>query len=290
MKLYIRTRTAILLATTGALLVTLAATAQPASSHTVGHTIDHDQARLSSPAGSVWASTYEFLSSGTVQISLRAITERAGVHQGCVSSRVTFVYADGGLGMQDSPRVCAKGAPYSTDVETMFRSSATRDLVRYAVQLLSSSGPTTTPRVDTSSPYFIGDAPDSLGTSTRLDRDTLEGPLGDGSSIRATGDFAITTISTSSGTARNVTGQVAGEYAWPSYQGAGPSSRNVAVVWYYADGTHSVTELGQIHAGMAPRKMLATSDPRRDLESFDVGLPGSGWGWPQLHHFGDYED
>ena len=87
-----------------------------------------------------------------------------------------------------------------------------------------------------------------------------------------------------------MTGQVAGEYTWPSIAGVAPSSRNVAVVRYYVDGTYSVTELGQIYTGMAPRKMSATSDPRRDLASFDVGLPGSGWGWPQLHSFGDEED
>ena len=291
MKLAIRTRTATLLAATGALLTAFTATALPANAaEPVSHLIDTDVVDVSAGSGKVHGVTFESLYDGYVQMSLRAITERAAAHQGCVSTRVTYIYSDGTIGMQDSPRVCDKGTSYSTWVETRFKSSPTRDIVRYAVQLMAAWGPTGTLTVESTSTQFIGDAPDSLGSSARLDRDQLDPDWSGGSSFRGTADFAITTIPTSTGTVRNVTGQVAGVYAWPSNTGIGSSSRDVQIVWNYADGTYSVTQLGRIYAGMAPRKVLATSDPRRDLVSFDAGLPGWSWGYPKLTYFGDEED
>lgn len=291
MKLDLRTRTATLLAATGALLTGLAATAVPAHADVVvSHYIDLDDVTVAASSGKVYGRTFEALNQGYVTMSLRAITERAAAQQGCVSSRLTYIYADGTIGMQYSPRVCVKGTTNSTQVETMFRSAPTKDLVRYVVQLQTASGPTTTVTTVATSTQFIGDAPESLGTSARLDRDPLARDWTDGSSFRGVADFGITSNATSAGTTRNVTGQVSGEYTWSSQTGSGSSSRAIAVTWYYTDGTSSTTQLGQIYAGMAPRKVLATSDPRRDLVSVDAHLWGSSWGWPSVTYFGDEED
>lgn len=288
MKLDTRTRTATLLAASGALLTAFNATALAAhaSEPVLWHDIDTDVVDVSTDSGRVHGVTYETVHEGYVQISLHATTERASALRGCVSTRVTYIYADSTFGMQDSPRVCDKGTSYSTVVDTQFRSSATRDIVRYAVQLMAASGPTTTPTVQSTTTQFIGDAPDSLGTSARLDRDQLAPDWSDGHSFRGTADFAITAVATSNGTARNVTGQISGVYTWPTYTGFGDSFRDVYIVWNYADGSNSVSNLGRIYAGMAPRKVLAASDPRRDVVSFDAGI-GYSWGYPKLTYFGD---
>ena len=170
MKLDLRTRTATLLAATGAVLTAFTATALPAhAAEPTSHMIDTDAVMLSAISGNVHGVTFLSLWDNHVGMSLRTITERATAFQGCVSTRLTYIYADGSIGMEDSPRVCTK----TTQVEKIFHSSATQDLVRYAVQLQTASTPTGALTTVTSSGQYVGDAPDSLGTSARLERAVL---------------------------------------------------------------------------------------------------------------------
>jgi hypothetical protein len=88
---------------------------------------------------------------------------------GCRAVRAIFTYAGGATSTVTSPRVCLELGTYRSTVS--LRSDDSRQVVRYAVQLLSSTDSTSALVVKAGNTEFVGDAPDSFGNESRLDHD-----------------------------------------------------------------------------------------------------------------------
>jgi hypothetical protein len=118
-----------------------------------------------------------YLRDSNVQLWVQAHLHRPSAQAGCRAVRVRFTYAGGSTSTTPvSARVCREHAVTDLDVE--LRSSTSKDLVSYAVELMQATDDAATMTKISSSSQIVGDAPDSLGTPERLDHDTHRGMVG----------------------------------------------------------------------------------------------------------------
>ncbi len=123
----------------------------------------------------VVASSY--LRDGNVQALVKVHLYKPAALSGCRAAQALFTYADGTTATTaPSARVCKEHAVTDRDVE--LRSSTSKDLVSYRVDLLTATDDDAPMTTMVGRIQVVGDAPDSFGTAERLDHDTHRAVLG----------------------------------------------------------------------------------------------------------------
>jgi hypothetical protein len=256
------------LASTLALAVSMAAgliLGGPTPAHAVGFTtsailVDADTVVISDPA-----SPARFSGTGTtkfdrnfVRVIVSGIFQRATATPGCRATRVIFTYADGSTTEVTSPRLCKE---FNTvRVDPVFWSHDDRSVVKYAVQMLSSADSTAPLTVIAGNTEFVGDAPDSLGTATRLDHDThqlvITASGRTATMFQGSTDFYLQRhdVSSAGFTWWTTRARVTGTLNWSDLITG--SEAYVSVTWYYSDGSQSSVLSDKVVRGVTPTKSV----------------------------------
>ena len=145
--------------------------------------LDSDHVVVRDPmttANSFTTDAVAHLDRGTIRVGMYGTLVRSTSSPGCKAARAVFTYADGSTSKATSARVCKEFNTYL--LRPSLFSDSSRQVVRYAVQLLTSADSTAPLTVIAGNTEYVGDAPDSTGTATRLDHDinvaTIQGGFG----------------------------------------------------------------------------------------------------------------
>ena len=125
----------------------------------------------------------------------------------------------------------------TTTLDVTLRSSTSKDLVKYAVQLLTATADDAPVSVVATSNHLVGDAPDSYGTTVRLDHDTHR-VAKDGKTLFAgSANWYLNkhTVESAGFSWWNVRARVTGTLVWNDLM-PGTKAR-LWVTWTYTDGS-----------------------------------------------------
>ena len=210
-------------------------------------------------ANSITADAYAHLRDGTIHVGLSSTLVRSTSSPGCLAARVIFTYADGATSRVTSPRLCKVFGTYLS--RPSFSSDRSRHVVRYAVQLLTSTDPTADLFVIAGSTHFVGDAPDSLGTATRLDHDThlvtMPGSYGrQDTMFQGSTDYFLQKheVTSAGFTWFNARARVTGTLTWSDLITG--TEAYLSVHWTYADGSTSSTISAKVVRGSLPSRTI----------------------------------
>lgn len=257
------------LASTLALAVSMAAglvLAGTTPAHAVAFTasailVDSDSVVISDPA-----SPARFSGTGTtkfdrnyVRVIVSGIFQRSTTTPGCRATRAIFTYADGSTTEVTSPRLCKEFD--TVRVDPVFWSHDDRSVVKYAVQMLSSADSTAPLTVIAGSTEFVGDAPDSLGTATRLDHDTHQLIMSNSgrsaTMFQGSTDFFLQRhdVSSAGFTWWTTRAKVTGTLTWSDLIAG--SEAYLSVTWYYSDGSQSSVLSEKVVRGVKPSQTVS---------------------------------
>lgn len=283
---------------TAGLLTAALATAAPlaapagASDWSVGsHRIDEDYVRVSAPDNSahvIDSHAMSFHRSGRVQAQLHGGVHRATTAPGCRSARVVFVFADETRETsRESARACSQYGVTYKDID--IHPTKSKDVVRYAVQLLRSTDISAPAAVIAGTTYLVGDSPDSYGTAARLDHDAFE-MVHAGQRVFTEGasNWWIQREDVAGVSMRFARGRVSGMLVRPT--GLGGQKAWLRVVWTHADGS-TKTQMSGVVTSATPRVWVnLSSDRYKEAVSVELkvitDLPASTA--PMVTRFGDY--
>lgn len=166
-------RTPLAAITTLAAFITTLALAGPAQAALSGDAvyIETDDIVLTESTGptTFTGSGTAHLDGGTVQVGVGGQLVKNSSAPGCRAMRAIFTYAGGSTSTVTSPRICLELGTYRLSVN--LRSDDSRQVVRYAAQLLTATDSTSPLSVRSGTTQYVGDAPDSYGNESRLDHD-----------------------------------------------------------------------------------------------------------------------
>lgn len=192
---------------------------------------------LSSPEyGRVVASSY--LRDDNVQALVKVHLSKPAAAPGCRAARVLFTYADGKTETTPpSARVCKEHSLTDRDVE--LRSSTSKDLVSYRVELLTASDDAAPMAPMIGRSEIVGDAPDSVGTAERLDHDTHRAVLGTRTLLTGSANWFLQkhTIDMAGFSWWTSRARVVGTVVWDD--GLMGNKAYLYARWTYADGSNS---------------------------------------------------
>jgi hypothetical protein len=247
--------------TLGASLLVAGAVAGPAhaADFSAGQfKIDTDSINVvSSSNGSTAGTVSEFHAGGFIRAQYLGTVHRISTGAPCVFVRVIFTYADGTTSSRDSLRACnGELSDRSVDIQSL----ATRDLVRYRVELRTAVDSTSTGVAVNGVTNFVNNAPDSLGTASQLDVDRLV--------ARKSTTTLFDGTSRNSLTSGSVRSNVTGTLTWSDVM---PGTRATAQVkWTYADGTTSIVNAGTVERGPNSVAIDVTSLAGKDVRTVAV--------------------
>lgn len=179
-----------------------------------------------------------FLQGGNIQASVTAKLTKPSSSSGCRAARALFTYADGStVTTSPSGRVCLEHG--TTTLDVAFKSSTTKDLVKYAVQLLKATDDDAPVTVFGTVNHLVGDAPDSLGTTARLDHDTHRAAKDGHVVFTGSSNWYLNkhTVEAAGFSWWNSRARVIGTLTWNDALSG--SQARVTVVWTYTDGSNS---------------------------------------------------
>jgi hypothetical protein len=195
---------------------------------------------------------------------------------GCRAARVQFTYADGKTTTTAaSARVCKEHSLTDRDVE--LRSSTSKDLVSFRVELLTATDDAAPMTVMGGRSEIVGDAPDSYGNAGRLDHDTHAAKIGTrtlftGSSNWFLQKHTIDSVSFSWWTSR---ARVIGTLTWDD--GLAGSSAYLYTRWTYADGSHSASTSASIYRDRTETASVSlVSDSTKEVVAVRLEIRSSG--------------
>lgn len=248
--------------------------------------IDHDAITLTdSTTGRFAGGAAADLDRGTVQVGVGGVLTKSSTEPGCRAVRATFTYAGGSTSTVTSPRICLELGTYRSDVS--MRSDDSRQVVRYSVQLLSSTDSTSAFVVRAGNTQYVGDAPDSDGTVSRLDHDVHKNVIT--KSGRTHVMFAGVTdyflqrheVSSAGFVWWTPRARVTGTLTWSDLIAG--SHASVRVVWTYTDGSTSSTLSEAVQRDKTPtREITITSSSTKQVVSVSMAVysnyagPGAG--------------
>jgi hypothetical protein len=217
-----------------------------------------------------------FLRDSNVQLWVQAHLHRPSTQAGCRAVRVRFTYAGGSTSTSPtSARVCKEHAVTDLDVE--LRSSTSKDLVSYVVELMSATDDAASMTTISSSSQLVGDAPDSLGTAERLDHDTHRGVVGttrifDGSANYFLQKHSVPFPSVTWYTSR---AKVIGTLTWNNALLG--NSAYMQAHWTYADGSTGWANSPKIARG-GPLSITVnlSSDSAKEIVAVRLGVLSDG--------------
>lgn len=186
----------------------------------------------------VVASSY--LRDDNVQALVKVHLYKPAARTGCRAARVLFTYADGKtVTTAPSARVCKEHAMTDRDVE--LRSSTSKDLVSYRVDLLTATDDDAPMTTMIGRIQLVGDAPDSYGTAERLDHDTHRAMLGTRTLFTGSANWFLQkhTVEMAGFSWWTSRARVSGTVVWDDAL-LGTKAR-LFVDWTYADGSNSTS-------------------------------------------------
>ena len=224
--------------------------------------VDSDHVVIADPT----AATMGFTGDATVKfdrnyvrVAISGIFKRSTATSGCRATRAIFTYADGSTTNVTSPRLCQEFGTFRSD--PIFWSHDDRSVVKYAVQVLSAADSTAPLTVIAGNTEFVGDAPDSLGTATRLDHDTHQLVMtGNGgrtaTMFQGSTDFFLQRhdVSAADFTWWNTRARVTGTLTWSDLITG--SEAYLSVTWYYSDGSQSSALSDKVVRGVKPTQTV----------------------------------
>ena len=226
-----------------------------------------------------------FLQGGNVQVSVKARLSRPSGSTGCRAARARFTYADGStVTGPTSGRVCQEHQTYALDVA--FKSSTSKDLVAYAVQLLKATDDDAPVAVMATANQLVGDAPDSLGTTARLDHDTHRAVKDGHVVFTGSSNWYLNkhTVESAGFSWWNVRARIIGTLTWKDVLPG--SQARVTVVWTYTDGSNSYSYSPYVVRGKTETQSVTLlSDSLKEVVSARVVVSGVLGGSTK---FGDY--
>jgi hypothetical protein len=244
----------------GASLIAAAVLAGPAHATdlSIGQfKIDTDSINVTNTNGSTTGTVTEFHRGGYIQAQYHGTVTRASSGAPCVFARAIFTYADGTASTVDSQRAC-NGELSQANVD--LHSLATRDLVRYRVELRSAVDSVSAGVAVNGVTNFVNNSPDSQGTASQLDVDTLVARKSGATLFSGTSKYFLT-----SGSIRST---VSGILTWndvmPGFQA------DVRVKWIYSDGTSSLVTAGTVRKGPNSTTINVTSLAGKDVRTVQV--------------------
>jgi hypothetical protein len=192
---------------------------------------------LSQPEfGRVVASSY--LRDGNVQALVKVHLYKPAAVSGCRAVRVLFTYADGKTATTaPSARVCKEHSMTDRDVE--LRSSTSKDLVSYRVDLLTATDDDAPMTTMVSRIQLVGDAPDSFGTAERLDHDAHRAMIGTRTLFTGSANWFLQkhTLEMAGFSWWTSRARVIGTVAWDDALAG--TKAHLYARWTYADGSNS---------------------------------------------------
>lgn len=220
-----------------------------------------------------------------VRVGSSGVLTRSTTIPGCRAARAVFTYADGSTSSVTSPRLCQEFGTFRSDPS--FYSRTDRDVLRYAVQILSASDATAPLTVIAGNTQYVGDAPDSLGTTTRLDHDThvLKMTANGRTETMFTGstDYFLQKheVSAAGFTWWTPRARVTGTLTWSDLITG--TEAYLSVAWTYADGSTSSTISAKVVRGSLPsRTITLTSSSSKQVVAVSMAVysnqagPGGG--------------
>jgi hypothetical protein len=226
-----------------------------------------------------------FLQGGNVQVSVNAKISKPSSFTGCRAARAQFTYADGSTATTaPSGRVCLEHA--TTTLDVAFRSTSSKDLVKYAVQLLKATDDDAPMTAIGTSNQLVGDAPDSFGTTARLDHDTHRAAKDGHVVFTGSSNWYLNkhTVESAGFSWWNVRARVNGTLTWNDAL-AGTQAR-VTVIWTYTDGSNSYSHSPYVVRGKTETLAVSlVSDGYKEVVSARVVVGGVLGGSTK---FGDY--
>jgi len=222
------------------------------------------------------ADAYARFYGGTIRVGVNGTLVRSTSSPGCRAARVVFTYADGSTSRATSPRVCKEFGTYLS--RPSLASDTSRHVVRYAVQLLAAADSTAPFSVAAGNTEYVGDAPDSLGTATRLDHDThlvtMPGSYGrQDTMFQGSTDYFLQKHEvTSAGFIWwNARARVTGTLTWSDLITG--SEAYLSVGWTYSDGSTSSTISAKVVRGSLPsRTITLTSSSTKHVVAVSMAV------------------
>jgi hypothetical protein len=201
-----------------------------------------------------------FFDRGYIGVHVSGVFQRATTTPGCRAVRVVFTYADESTSSQTSPRLCKEFNTFRSD--PYFLSRSDRHVVRFATQLLGASDSTAPLTVLATNRQYVGDAPDSLGSASRLDHDTNVVDMTGWGGSRATmfqgsTDYFLQRheVAAADFVWWTPRARVAGTLTWSDI--ANGSEAYLSVQWTYGDGTTAWSNSERITRGVQPTRTIS---------------------------------
>lgn len=255
--------------------LTLAGSAQAALSVNAIDIESDDIALKDSTNATFTGGGYVDFDRGTVQVGVGGQLVKGYSQPGCRAARASFTYAGGSTSTVTSPRICLELGTYRSTVS--LRSDDSRQVVRYSVQLLSSTDSTSPLVVHAGNTEFVGDAPDSYGNESRLDHDvhkTVVTKSGRTEVMFAgASDYFLERHEVASAdfvwwTPR---ARVTGTLTWSDLIAG--TEAYLRVVWTYADGSTSSTISEKVARDRLPsREITLTSSSSKPVVSVSMAV------------------
>lgn len=218
---------------------------------------------------------YVDLDRGTVQVGVGGQLVKGYSQPGCRAVRAIFTYAGGSTSTVTSPRICLELGTYRSMAS--LRSDASRQVVRYAVQLLSSTDSTSPLGVQAGDTQYVGDAPDSYGSVSRLEHDVHKAVMTKNGQtavmFAGASDYFLQRHEVSAAdlvwwTPR---ARVTGTLTWSDLIAG--TEAYLSVVWTYADGSTSSTLSERVARDRPPsREITLTSSSSKPVVSVSMAV------------------
>ncbi len=221
------------------------------------------------------AGGYADLDRGTVQVAVGGQLVKSSSAPGCRAVRTIFTYAGGSTSTLTSPRICLELGTYRSSV--IQRSDESRQVVRYAVQLLSSTDSTSPFVVQAGNSQYVGDAPDSLGNESRLDHDVHKAAMTKSGRTEVmfagASDYFLQRheVSMADFVWWSPRVRITGTLTWSDLIAG--SEAYLSVTWTYADGSTSSVLSDKVSRGtLVSRQITLTSSSTKPVVSVSMAV------------------
>jgi hypothetical protein len=264
----------------GAIALTLGTAAPAQAALSVDAVLlDSDHVVVRDPAltaNSFTTDAVAHLDRGTIRVGMYGTLVRSTSSPGCRAARAVFTYADGGTSKATSARVCKEFNTYL--LRPSLFSDSSRQVVRYAVQLLAAADSTAPLTVIAGNTEYVGDAPDSTGTAARLDHDVNVATISAGYGRTATmfqgsTDYFLQRheVSSAGFVWWNARARVTGTLTWSDYITG--TEAYLSVGWTYSDGSTSSTISAKVVRGSLPsRTITLTSSSTKHVVAVSMAV------------------
>jgi hypothetical protein len=240
--------------------------------------LDSDHVVVRDPmltANSFTTDAHAHLDRGTIRVGMYGTLVRSTSSPGCRAARAVFTYADGSTSSATSARVCKEFNTYL--LRPSLSSDASRQVVRYAVQLLAAADSTAPLTVIGGNTEYVGDAPGSTGTAARLDHDThvltITGSGRTATMFTGSTDYFLQKheVSAADFTWWTPRARVTGTLTWSDLITG--TEAYLSVGWTYADGSTSSTISEKVvRASLPSRTITLTSSSTKQVIAVSMAV------------------